>query len=567
MNMMNWVTHIPLETRQAMMRHECFKPFIDEWTWELAIVEPTIIQHIYSQFPLRTKVILHTLLDGIGSLMTEEYILVNTLKEKLHLSGLQCKLALQQLAGIGVCIVVDHPWKQRVWQIPFPIFIQWSRYALQQDKKWWHEQIPDSDHHAVMHYANPTSLGRQLLYFLLRLQQLDMNFTKKGKLSKVTIDQLDQHCLLDEATISRWLRQNMDQSSYSAYITFMLELGTDLGIIVADEKGLKYNYEQLYAWLQLCEWQREHQLMQLVFEACLCQEENEGIIAPLGSLINLPTAVWFTYSETQQELLELWLEVCSQMGWLEWVSTECQLYVRLQSFSFEITRDIVLQDNGEIIVLPELQFVYIWHLEHIAEHLKTQELTIYRLSVHKLKTALLTGYSMNSIQKLLSNGQSVELPHLVKQWLDTASASMTTHAKLVIPILAEENLTLLQTLSIAYWGQWLRLPNTSYYQYEVCNRLVDIVSELVKREHVTTVWYTESRAYHPSTSKKLMEYAIEHELPVQLMIDKVSKMYVPLDIIEKSSSWYVEGVFEMQSSSEPILLFPNDWSAMKLAFN
>src|SRR5690606_25360645 len=108
-------------------------------------------------------------------------------------------------------------------------------------------------------------LGRQLLYFLHRLQQVDIRYTRKGILSKVTIDTLQRQCLLDEATLNSLFEDKIIKKDYSVYISFMLELGNDLGLVSSTTNGLTFDWHKLHQWLLLSEWQRERQLMYLIF--------------------------------------------------------------------------------------------------------------------------------------------------------------------------------------------------------------------------------------------------------------------------------------------------------------
>lgn len=567
MNMTTWLEMIPLKTRQMLMNHEFLKRYEDEWTWELAIVEPTIIHSIYEQFSLHTRLVIHTLLEGRGAVITEEYVLVDDLKEKLNLSGVQCRLALQELAKLGICIVFQHPWQQRVWQIPFPIFTEWNRNALQQETRHWRKGQNNSGLQASLHYANPISLGRQLLYFLQRLQQADMTYTRKGILSKATTDTLQRHCLLDEATLNSLLGDKMIKTDYSAYISFMLELGNDLGIISSTAEGLTYNWHKLNQWLVLPEWQRERQLMQLVFEAHLCDAAQQSVIGPVSALLSLQQGAWYEAVSNQYEQLAPWLNICSQFGWIQWVSEGEAIYVHLQYFSFEVIEHLAVQDNGEIIVLPQVEFVKIWHLEHFAERILNQEVTIYRLSAKKLQAALADNYSIQVIRRLLSSNNSEVLPSFVDQLLDSVSKYSMHATPPQIPPYNDQQLLPLQPLTLARWGQWLSIPSVAYYQYELANLDLDIAFDLAELEQVTKSWYTEFRAYHPSTSKKMVEYAIEHEMSLELVIQGECKRYIPQNIIEETSCWGVEGVFELQENNNRSILSPDDWSAMKLYFH
>lgn len=571
MNMMTWIDIIPLKNRQEMMDHEYLKSYADEWTWELAIVEPVVIREIYKQLPLRTQLVLHTLLEGKGAVITEEYILVNKLMNTINLSGLQCKLALQQLAELGIIFVFHQPWQERVWQIPFPIFVQWNHHVLQQQTNYWKEQNITSYSQAIVYDTSQISLGRQMLYFFVKLQQVDMTFTRKGILCKATIDQLNRQSLLDEALLSNWLGSYLKQADYSAYIMLMLELANALGIISSTNEGLKYDWHKLLQWLSLSEWQRERQLMQLVFEVCLCETSYEVVVGPIGVIASLQPGIW--YEATSQAAsqkdgqLALWLSVCSHFGWLQWMSKEQSTFIRLQSFSFEAAKDIAIQDNGEIIVMPDVNFVLLWHLEHMAERISNQEVTVYRLTTKKLSAALLTSYQFEHLKELLTYHHNGELPSLVNQMLDEVKTYETHGSQPRIPLYMAQQYVMLQPLTLTQWGKWLSMPKVAFYKYELFNLELDIISDLIDTEQITKSWYMELRPYHPSTSRKIVEYAIEHEMSLQLVSEGISKRYIPKVVIEELNQWQVEGVFELQPNDKRIMLCPKDWSAIKLDFH
>jgi|GEM_PF-4169379 len=577
MNMHTWRGKLDRGIQQKYMSHQLMKPFSQEWIWEQAIVEPKIIYSVREQLNEYDELVLQWLLSCKGNSITEQEQLINTMKIQLHISGQQALFSLLSLAELGLIQCRKHPWRGHIWHMTYPIFHNWRLVMMQERQYWKHAQNLNIAN-CTVDQGNMIPLGKTLMYLLLIMSKLDLRYTKKGELAKLTREKLIAYSASLDNEFFRDHLPHLRKSTYGASLQFLLELAYALQLVEETAVGLNLNMALINEWLLLHEWQREALHMQWMCEFFLFEPYYESIAATISELIACDAGKWYEV-ETPTKQLQMFLSMWRNSGWMTSLSektsehNKCR-FVQRHVFELNSQSQFVIQDNGEIVVLPGTSYRQLWLLEQIAERMNEQEIIIYRLTLQSLVQALSSGYTLDGIEQWLIQSCDHELPQIVFHMLRAARTtfeearqqteiSSDTHGPLLhMEVELRDALHLLRP--IEQWGKWLAATN------QVLNEpLLDHEEryELLtnpKYGSFTTSWMTECRQYHYSTSKKIVQCAIDHQLSLQIKKEGILLYFHPNRLLEIDNNWVVEGVFDRQQTDDFKLEQLNDWQGIKL---
>ncbi|URN93260.1 MAG: hypothetical protein NAG76_15665 [Candidatus Pristimantibacillus lignocellulolyticus] len=577
MNMHTWRGKLDRGVQQKFMSHQLLKPFSQEWTWEQAIVEPEIIRSLRAKFNEYEELVLQWLLQSKGNAITEQEELINALKVQLHISGQQALFSLLTLAELGVIQCRKHPWRGHIWQMTFPIFHNW-RLIMKQERQYWQQSRNVNFANYAVDQGNTIPLGKTLMYLLIAMSKLDLKYTKKGELSKLTREKLIAYSASIDNEFIRDKLSNLSNPTYGANLQFLLELAYALQLVEETEVGLKLIMEHINEWLLLHEWQREALHMQWMCEFFLVQPYFESVAATISELIACDAGIWYEFY-TSSTQLQMFLSMWRASGWimsLSEVNSEHsnRMYVQRQVFALHSQSQLAIQDNGEIIVMPGTSYRQLWFLEQIAERMNEQEIIIYKLTLQRLIQAIESGYTLDEIEQWLVQSCDHDLPQIVFHLLRAARttyeesnqqaniSSNTLHSLLVMKVELRDAIHFLRP--IEQWGKWL--ATTNQVLAEPLLEHEERCELLYRQEYgsITTSWMTECRQYHYSTSKKIVQCAIDQQLSLQ--IKKAGRLlyFHPNRMFEVDDSWVVEGVFDRQQNDELQLEQLNDWQGIKL---
>ncbi|HIW32049.1 MAG TPA: hypothetical protein IAA29_04610 [Candidatus Paenibacillus intestinavium] len=600
MNMHTWRERLRFGVQRKYMSHKLLKSYSEEWIWEHAIVEPMIIQAVHEQLKEYDELVLQWLLHGKGSAITEQEQLIKAMKAQLHISGQQALCSLLNLAGLGVIQCIKHPWRGQIWQMPYPIFHNW-RPVMKRERQYWQQaQHMNIDHYAI-DQGNNIPLGKTLMYVLLEMSNLDLRYTKKGELAKLTRDKLISHSAsINNEFFQEYFPQPLKES-YGASLNFLLELAHALQLIEETEHGLKLNMEHINDWLLLHEWQREVLHMQWMCEFFGVLSYYESIAGIISELITCDAGVWYEATELSKPL-QMWLSMWQSCGWLTSLSeknTDCKkhIVVQRQVFALHSQSQLAIQDNGEIIVLPGASYRQLWLLEQIAERLSEQEIIIYKLTVAGLVHAMKNGYTLNQIKQWLQMSCDHDMPQIVSHLLEAAQMTYeesNQHARLsshligedrhkgstakkiadayvkmprsssILPMKVECQSAFHLLRPIEQWGKWLAATNPLFAEPVLEHEELYELQAASQYGLITPSWLTECRQYHDSTSKQIVQCAIDYQLSLYIEKADRSIYFHPSRIVEIGNKWVIEGVNDRQQTDEIQWVQLNDWQGIKL---
>ncbi|MCR8656099.1 helicase-associated domain-containing protein [Paenibacillus endoradicis] len=600
MNMHTWRGKLDRGVQAKYMNHQLLKPFSQEWIWEQAIVEPQIILFVKEQLNDYDELVLQWLLQNKGNTVTEQEQLINAMKIQLHISGQQALFSLLSLAEFGVIQCRKHPWKGHMWQMPYPVFHNW-RSTINQEFQYWKQSRDLNIAYYTVDQGNMIPLGKTLMYILLAMNKLDLSYTKKGELAKLTREKLTA---LSASIDNEFLRDHLPhlrKQTYGANLMFFLELAYALQLVEETDVGLKLNMSHINEWLLLHEWQREALHMQWMCEFFLVQPYYESTAVTISELMTCNAGLWYEIHAPSYEL-QLLLSMWRTSGWLTTLSEKnseygTRMFVQRHIFALHSQSQLAIQDNGEIIVMPGTSYRQLWLLEQIAERISEQEIIVYKLTLQSLVKALTTGYPLDQIKQWLGQSCDHDLPQIVIHMLQAARTTYeesrqrvnmsselfeVNQDKVTVPSLMtsknEKKVTNCSLLHmevvfrdalhllrpIEQWGKWL--ATTNLVLDEPLLEHEERYELLTMQEYgsITTSWMTECRQYHYSTSKQIVQLAINHQLSLQIKKEGELLYFHPNRMLEVDDKWVVEGVFDRQQSDELQLEQLNDWQGIKL---
>lgn len=602
MNMHTWRERLGYDVQRTYMSHRLLKQYSEEWIWEHAIIEPQIIQSVCAGLNEYDEIVLQWLLQYKGCAITEQEPLINVMTAQLHISGQQAGCSLLTLAELGLLQCIKHPWRGRIWQMPYPIFHNW-RLMMKPNRQYWQPSHSVDIANYTIDQSNRIPLGKTLMYVLLAMSNLDLRFTKKGELSKLTRDKLTLYSSpIDNEFFHDHFPQRLEQP-YAASLQFLLELAHALLLVEETNTGLQLNMEHINEWLLLHEWQREAIQMQWMCEFFGVQTYYESIAGMISELMACDVAVWYEGDEPSKQL-QMWLSMWRSCGWLISLSNKNierrkSIVVQRQVFALHSHSQLQIQNNGEIIVMPGSSYRQLWLLEQIAERLNEQETIIYKLTVHRLVHAMESGYTSEQIAQWLQQSCDHDLPQMVYHLLQAAQMTFEEsrqqtkpssqsieieHDRIseatvkvvarkngnkqlsccLLPMNVERKAALHLLRPIEQWGKWLTATNPLLAEPLLEQEERYELHNAPQYRSMTTSWLTECRQYHVSTSKQLVQCAIDHQLSLYIKKADQSLYFHPTKIVEVDNKWVIEGMFDRQQTDEIQSVQFNDWQGIKL---
>jgi hypothetical protein len=90
------------------------------------------------------------------------------------------------------------------------------------------------------------------------------------------------------------------------------------------------------------------------------------------------------------------------------------------------------------------------------------------------------------------------------------------------------------------------------------------LASIAELERVPVMWTKQLRAYHHSTRKELIEQALQWQTPVQLLMERELRSFVPERLEQQDDGWAVVGLLRDEPERLMIRLTPDMWEEMRL---
>lgn len=579
MTLQGWRSMFANELKQKFMQSGLWERYKEEWVWELAVVDMSLIEQAYEHMTECEQKVLQELLEGHLLKPLNESALIAELSQRLGRPRQQCIAVLQSFAEAGLIMLFRHPWQGNHWLMPLPIFHNWRAALLRPQDKHVLAELPEE---LLQHcsYAASVPLRLRLMLFVHQLSSQPPSFTKQGSLSKTTIKQLlkEQEKLGDVRPLEQAWKHWFAGSS-GGVEAFMLELAGDLGLVEMNKQGIKLNQAQLGSWLKQSQQAQDDLIWQWLLQQLL-QQCDRSTLLPFNDMLH-SNGSWLQLQLDQPEqwqntvaLLQLF-SFCGLVSYAQEHGGQAkQLYAR-REFAAPSYDALHVEANAELLLLPGTRPLLIWNALDAAEVISLQEVLLLRLTPVSLQGCIARGHSIDEVHSWLQGHGQAELPVLVQQLLQTAAAAIASEQvepdKRQLPLIplteAEpEGLDSYYELRpLRAWGSYCSNPLGLLLQAELLDP--HTVCEHLRCEDVallTRSWQQELRRYHGSTILQIVEAAIKFGFGLYVRLDGQLRHIVPQFLEERNGKWYMTAAIYARPMHHPLEIELSSIEAIQL---
>ncbi|MGG4141926.1 helicase-associated domain-containing protein [Paenibacillus algorifonticola] len=528
--------------------------------------------------------------------------------KQARMSGAEFRWALAELQRGGLVFSVSRNWGERVYFMPRDSFALWQQLLFP-----YHLEPKAMDALAeeeVQFQASGRLLGLQLLDAWTELARSGLTLTNKGILPKKIIARLGISVTLTEENIACLNVSDDRIRQYGRIPAFILETAIRLGVLEEEEGRLLWVKDKLEQWLILNSFAREAYLHSLIVEHYLYRKPLLAHGASTLSVLTMgpwyEAEAWLQHVQGEavataagqlalsdkQQLLG-WLDTLQAFGWLERIEwpgerswfrwmMDPQHGTDRSSAPLSSEREaVIVQPNGEIIVLPECDGRIRWELELMAERVNEEQQGLYRLSRKSIERAIAFGRTEAAMLAFLewasgSQDAAAEAALLLRDWGSRLG-------QLGKPVPGVGNIGKGRDYP-SFQGSSQQQPAAGFRLYPDSGMAAPKAGpedwlghyELIQHDEenkqgsyaglkqIPASWLSQRRAYHHSTSREMMERALQWQTPVELHLEEGLAVFVPWELHAESNSWSVTGSFSGAQYGASVRLSPESWQAMRL---
>lgn len=579
-----WSEKLTNHAKQQFMSSPFWKDAAShELSWEEAVIDMPSVKAAVDRMDKASAAVLRAFYSCFGAGPVHEERLFTSGALRTDLSGAEFRYGLIQLQNAGILFALRKGWGERLYALPSDSFFIWHQVlfliavepsAINSGLGHWEQKQEESPN---------VLLGRQLLAAWAELARSGLGLTAKGTLPKKTAAKITQAIGLTNSDLIQAGWQAEPEDPYAPALSFLLKLSFQLGVITRADGKLKWEEDVLAAWMNQSEPSREAHLLRWCLDELLVNARNTAAL-----LLRLPPGVWYSEQELERQLHHAgldasewgaqtnwtnWLNLLRALGWLELAHTGNEKLLRWtirakdllekqqEEHSFE---PILLEPNGDIIVLPGCHYSIRWELELIADQKSDDHISIWQLTRQSIGRALEYGRTISSIMTFLhmASGNAPLSPLLessLADWGKQGAAEETLTAKRYnqypyIPLIDQPVREIV-----------LKSPIQTLENYELMNH-EDFTIErfLPALDQVPLSWLQQLRSYHHSTRLEILEKALSWQTPVQLSIDEAVVAFVPAKLERLEGGWTVTGILREDHTYREVCLTPEMWQGMKL---
>lgn len=345
-------------------------------------------------------------------------------------------VGLIQLCRHRMVRLLRKSWGERLYQLPVDHYLQhfaacWPEISVLKAQQGHSEdQLILSDTYR--------SMTEQVLAAIIALDREPIELTRQGKMHKRSLERVGNSLMhapnLSEETRSRLLMETID-----------LILRT--GLARRSERSIGLDEAKVRRWLQLDAQWREEQMFMLWYRVH-CPDQP-GLHWLTGAVFSRTDEWWMPVAQLLHvaeqhgiRMVELealdWLARMHTAGWLEIGTDERgSAWVRRRKRRLSGERTLIVQNDYEIIALPDTPFEVVRLLHQVGKRLSWDGVGQYRLTRESVQAAARRGWEAEDIICLLQKHALDDLPdHLVSsvyEWVEEQSG-IRMYAGIVLEI-------------------------------------------------------------------------------------------------------------------------------------
>ncbi|WP_233147025.1 helicase-associated domain-containing protein [Paenibacillus selenitireducens] len=619
------------EMLQAMQNSAAFASIMDK----LSIMERKTLILILRHFGLQSFEY-HTLLKVTNYSM----------------SGANLRVALNLLRNKGVIYAVRKTWGDRLFFIPTDLFPRLQQYLMPLQML---PVVTDSLSITVRHEAG-RGLELDLFYLLASIAKYGSPLTSKGTIHKKNVQKMLSSVAITVKDLAPLKLQYPNPDVLPSSVAFVLDLALKLDLIRKTPDAYVLQDDALFSWLaqgrssmQIRLWAlwlsnvngTEIWLQHLMHALGMIQDESWHDIRDLSDWVIKHEFVSISNqiaTDSLHEVMMAWFTMLCAFGWMEMGAgpdghTYFRWKIQMEAVAIEMEEEglFYVQPDFEIIVPPDVSFFVRWELECCAEHVRTDQIAIYRLTKESYMRAVDHGRHLDDVLELLVQKSRTGLPDPVKitmqQWnmqygrvyfsevilLRCVDDQMSQQIRAYMTLLPElqpigerdyivpkdkvEELRskldkagvtprkhleqlVCGTQGTGYPQFTGRVPSSHAENVNHAQGLVytqqnvqyyDLDMTFPSDEELfpgllqtPKMWIQERRTYHTSTSKEIIERAIEWQTNIMLSNKDREIMVMPIQVRMQGDHWLLKGYVEGDGSSELQEISGEHWSQIQL---
>lgn len=556
-------------------------------------------EKVKADLSLQSLHVLQTLLRDFGLCGAEEGRLLEHAADTGSWSRLETALALSELAAAGAVELRQRFWGERIVRIEPRMFESWTNAVFSVSL---HGLTPENNDVRLIPGGSSTRLlSRVLLGALALLARSGLQLTVKGQLRRKTVQELAEAIGLSVEGMLLLRLTPAWTIDYPPQAAFALDWMTSEGVLSESPGGWRLDFDTLKSWLELPLLKREGQLLRWVCDRAYGKGTAEAAAASVTAL--LEPDYWYSLDDLQaatdkrsgaDSKLRPWLELMVSCGWGELGEHRSgKGYFRMllkpqklqpvnvadenaaQQINEEAAEPLLIQQDGELWAGPWTAYRSLWLLELIAERGELRELTSYKLTPKSLGKLHLDGNGGKLVSELLELVGECSLPASVRtaleQWLPDENRGHDSNSPArpsaqpadercdfwngcikLIP-LAVENAGAPAGRGTLRLAASQAADPFGLESLAAANPISPLEESAAELGRIPAAWTIAARSYHASTSRQLIEAAIELGLAVELGTGASRRKFVPSELRrEQGADWSATGFYRCEETKNKI---------------
>jgi hypothetical protein len=513
---------------------------------------------------------------------------------KGYLSDAEIKAGLVRLRQKGIIFTLRKAWGEHAYSIPHDVFPEWHQIIIEEPAL--DASASNAETVKITHQAKQGFL-HDLFQFLVYAARQGLPLTQKGSIHKRYLQKISENIHLKDEDAAELRLSHVQQRMYPPAFAVILDTALKLGLVRIVNENITICPQGMAKWMDQTPWQMEEQLFHLAAFSSL--PHKAWLQHAVFSIKRLPGDTWFSVNELLEwlvsqgveahdrpemgrQLVDCWLKPASAFGWLQLGIRNDGRLVFSRIDPLPPQTDAAAQDkffvqpDFEIIIPPTVSYSIRWEMECIADYEGTDQVSRYRISKSSIHRGCEYSRSVKDIAGFLEKysiyGLASNVKQTIKEWAEQfgqaafAKVIGISPKKTVDAEAGEEQSEF--PFFIAEGLQSVeKILDSSCSVHKASAAPDEMETSLPTPEEmypglheIPSMWLNDSRAYHPSTRRKMIEKAIECGAYVRLRINSETAKFIPAKLLDTQDGWRISG----WNNGRDSVLSPEEWEEMQL---
>ena len=522
-----------------------------------------------------------------------------------RLSGVEAQLAFVSLRQQGWVRAVKRGWGERLYFIPFDK-LQILQEGFGPVEAF--ETVPISSASVRLQQEARSGIAIDMFNVLVYMAKNRVSLTAKGILHKKCIQKLGGEIALTPYDVEGLALQYDHAEAYPPHVAMVLDLLFAFGLVVAEQGELKLNRAALRHWLMLSREAMERDVLLHMMESYIPNSAEFQHWTWRICHSSLSGGVWYRARQmpaavseplegaasTGKELLpeeaSSWLRLLTGCGYTDsGIDDDGQFLFRWRVAPSSLlnggtgagigSSGLFIQPDFEILIPPDVPNSVKFQAACCTERVSDDVMTVYRLTRDSVMQAAKAGVEPEGIAAFLTKHAAAGMPENVHaalfQWgkeMDRAGLNEPLRYAEAPP---EEGAELAGPDGDDHypmqWGNRSRpscgliRPARGELALEPDDTLPDPLSIIPDLSRIPVMWTRDWRSYHGSTSKQMMEQALELSAKLEIAVDGSRMEFIPFQILRQP--WKISGALydpDSDKTGAVVELGEGEWREMRL---